>query len=219
MKQYEKRKEKIEQALFDSMDNADMGVNVQVERGNVTITGIVDTLSEKDSVEKITRSLPGVTRVDNSLAIGMDGKIDDDDISRVITARLEEEAGIATKDVGAVTNNGKVYLKGRVKTLEEKDKAEKAARSVMGVKEVINLISVGRDAETPHDDATLTNAVEDAFAASARVDAHDIKTLCKNGVIYLEGAAESEEEKEIAAFLAGTVPGVQKVINNITIER
>lgn len=218
MNRDENIKEKIEETLFNSMDNADMGLNVHVEKGYVTITGIVDTLSEKEFIEKTIRSLPEVKGVEYALAISMDGKIDDDDISRVITELLAAEPRISAKDVGAVTQNGKVYLKGCVKTLEGRVIPEQLARSVMGVKEVINQIQVAEDTGIPHDDATLTNAVEVAFAASPQVDAHDIKTFCKNGIIHLEGAAESEQEKETAANLAGTVPGVQKVINNITVE-
>jgi len=218
MKREEITREKIEEILFNSLNNADTGVNVQVEKGHVTITGIVDTLSEKDFIEKTVRSLSGVKKLSNALAISTDGKIDDEDIRRVITDRLAGQQGVATGNVGVLAKNGVVYLKGHVRTLEDKGIAEQLARSVMGVKEVINQIHIEKDLEVPHDDATLTNAVEVAFSASPQVDAHDIKTLCKNGVIYLEGVADSEQEKEAAAFLAGTVPGVRKVINNIDIE-
>lgn len=215
MKQDQIIKEKVDQLLFFNLDNADLGINAQVEKGFVTLSGIVDVLAEKNVAEKLTRSIPEVKGIENALSISTDGKTDDDDINQEVVSRITTEPIMEGSMVGAETNRGLVTLKGHVETLAQAHTAQELASTVMGVKDIINQIKIGEDLETPSDDASLVNAVERAFAESKEVSAQDIKTTCKNRVIRLAGTVDSPEEKELAYRWASVVPGVRKVINKL----
>lgn len=69
------------------------------------------------------------------------------------------------------------------------------------------------------DDATVTTRVKSRFAQDDRVSAMNIGVETTNGVVQLSGFAGSEAEKERAAEIAGQVPDVRSVQNNITIQR
>lgn len=208
-------KDKLNELLFAKMENADMGINIRVADGYVTLYGIVDTLSEKEYAAEAAISIPGVKGVDNSLTIGMDGKIDDDDISRAVISRITASKDIKGTHIGAITNKGIVHLKGQSKTLEEAKLAKRLASKVMGVSEVISDIEIIGDENSPQDDASLVNYVEGAFAASHEIEAEDVHTSCKKGVIYLEGTVDTPQQKYKASYWASTIPGVRKVVNRI----
>lgn len=215
MNQDEMIKTKLNKLLFAEMDNADMGINIRVADGYVTLFGIVDTLSEKEYAGKAAASLPGVKGVDNSLTIGMDGKINDDDINSEVVSRITASKDIKGAQIGAVTNKGIVHLKGQARTLAEAKLAKRLAGTVMGVSEVISDIEIAGDKDSPQDDASLVNYVEGAFAASHEVEAEDVRTSCKQGVVYLEGTVDTSQQKYKAGYWASTVPGVKKVVNRL----
>lgn len=135
-------KKMVEEVLYQHMDNADAGINVQVEKGFVNIFGIVDVLSEKYQAQKLVQGVPGVKGVDNSLTISTDGKIEDDDIKSSIEDLLGRHPRLKEKGIGSSCHRGNVHLHGKVRTLAESDEAEEIARKVMGVKEVINDLKV-----------------------------------------------------------------------------
>lgn len=216
-------KERLQEALFTNMENGDQGIQIQVEKGYVSLVGIVDVLSEKEFAQKIALSIEGVKGVDNSLSVCTDGNIDDDDISQEISKLLSAKKSLADCRLSAESHDGTVRLLGEARTLEEANLAVELAGSVIGVKEIINNIEIlpgrpaGAAAGLPADDAFLVNAVEIVFAASRSVEAEDIKTLCRQGVIYLEGEVDTPRQANEATRLAGTVPGVKKVVNNLSI--
>jgi osmotically-inducible protein OsmY len=65
------------------------------------------------------------------------------------------------------------------------------------------------------DDATLVNRVENALVASPWVDAHELKTEARNGLITLTGLANTQEAMEWAVETAYQVPGVKAVVSEI----
>lgn len=67
------------------------------------------------------------------------------------------------------------------------------------------------------DDATITTRVKTRFAEDARVSALRISVETVKGEVQLSGFAASQDEKNLAAEVAGQVPGVSKVRNNIVV--
>lgn len=67
------------------------------------------------------------------------------------------------------------------------------------------------------DDATVTTRVKTRFARDDQVSAMNINVDTSNGVVQLSGYAGSEAEKSRAAEIAGQVPDVKSVQNNIVV--
>jgi len=68
------------------------------------------------------------------------------------------------------------------------------------------------------DDSTITTRVKTRFAKDPTVSAMRIKVQTMKGVVQLSGFAKSQAERDQAAQLASSVPGVHEVQNNIQIE-
>lgn len=208
---------KVEEALSESMHNSSLGINVQVEKGYVTLTGIVDVLSEKEYAERLVNSVSGIKGVNNALTVGMDGEITDEQITQQVIGKFLSEPQLEAQEIGAATKRGVVSLQGRVKTLAEANIARELASTVMGVKDVVmTQLKIGDNLEGPHDDATITNAVEVALSASDEVSARDVVTSCRHGILYLDGAVDTPAQKIAAGRLATTVPGVRRVVNRLS---
>ena len=68
------------------------------------------------------------------------------------------------------------------------------------------------------DDATITTRVKTRFAKDPTVSAMRIHVETMKGVVQLSGNAKTKAERDQAAQLAGSVPGVSSVKNDIQIE-
>ena len=68
------------------------------------------------------------------------------------------------------------------------------------------------------DDATITTRVKTRFAKDPTVSAMRIHVETMKGVVQLNGNAKSQAERDQAAQLASSVPGVTKVENHLRVE-
>jgi osmotically-inducible protein OsmY len=67
------------------------------------------------------------------------------------------------------------------------------------------------------DDATITARVKSRFAEDKTVAATRIQVETLKGVVQLSGFAVSEAEKQRAAQIAASVPGVKQVQNAVVV--
>lgn len=67
------------------------------------------------------------------------------------------------------------------------------------------------------DDATITTRVKARFAEDKTVAATRISVETLKGVVQLSGFATSEAEKQRAAQIAASVPGVKQVQNAVVV--
>ena len=132
---------------------------------------------------------------------------------------LQNDETLATF-VDVSVNNGAVLMTGKVKLPEEKILATKLAWEIKGVKEVINEIQVS-------DESSIKDSAKDV-AASAQLRGkliadQDISSLnysidVVNGIVYLSGVAESNEEMNRVIKHAQELRFAQQVVNYIIIE-
>lgn len=64
-------------------------------------------------------------------------------ITTKVKAKFTADSEVAARNVDVNTEEGTVYLTGRVKTQHEKDEAERLARETDGVVRVVNHLNVG----------------------------------------------------------------------------
>lgn len=60
---------KVKAKLFDEDSLSGFAIDVQVFEGTVTLTGAVDSTDDKAQAERVTRSVRGVTDVNNLLKV------------------------------------------------------------------------------------------------------------------------------------------------------
>jgi osmotically-inducible protein OsmY len=74
------------------------------------------------------------------------------------------------------------------------------------------------DAGKPLSDASLTQIVRTALESESSLDSRKIDVENRNGNVSLHGSVDSEEQREKAARIAGSVGGVRGVVNDLTVD-
>lgn len=147
--------------------------------------------------------------------------IDDVTIKAKINSKfIQEDFDNLFSEVSVQSYEGRVLLTGTVPDSETKIKAVQKTWEVEGVKEVINEIELG-DKSGVKDymkDAWLSTQVRSKLLLNKDVKSRNYNVETVNAVVYLIGIAQSESEIRLASYLAGTVSGVQKVVNHARIK-
>ncbi|MFZ5646444.1 MAG: BON domain-containing protein [Bacillota bacterium] len=121
------------------------GLKVRVNDGVAQVTGIVDTLSEKEQVDQILSGINGLKGLDNGVSISTDGSIIDEDVVEEVTEELNADPGVNLRHVGAKSVKGNVFLVGSVNGPDEEKAAIRAASRARGVKSVVSQLKINED--------------------------------------------------------------------------
>ena len=189
-------------------------IGVSVKDGVVTLTGWVDSYLKKWSAEDAAHKVAGVKAVANDIEIKLATERTDSDIAEAAVHALEWDAGVPSDRVKATVSKGWVTLKGEVEWQYQKQDAEQVVRRLAGVKGVTNLITV-KPHVTPSE---LKKRIEDALVRNAEIDANKITVEVQGSKAILKGTVRAWAEKEEAARVAWSAPGITSVENRITVE-
>jgi osmotically-inducible protein OsmY len=190
-------------------------IAVAVKDGIVTLGGWVDSYVKKWAAEDAALRVRGVKAVANEIEVRLpiDAERTDPGIAAAALYALEWDAGIPLDRVKVVVANGWVTLTGEVDWYHQREDAERAVRRLLGVRGVTNLMTVVARA-VPQD---LKKRIEEALVRSAALDAQRIDVEVHGSKIILKGTVRSWAEKQEAARVAWSYPGVTAVENRISI--
>ena len=133
--------EAVRNALrWNSAVNEDR-IEVKVDNGWVYLDGKVGSASEKMNAQQSVEDLVAVRGVANNIVIESK-PIDSREIHRKITAAYHRSATIDATSVIIDTTTNKVTLRGKVRSMAERQEAEKIAWAAPGVAAVDNQIEV-----------------------------------------------------------------------------
>lgn len=115
--------------------------------------------------------------------------------------------------VNASSYNRVVLLTGEVPTDADRAKVEAAVTKVENVRAVVNEIAVMPNSSLggQTNDTIITGKVKAAFIDAKELQVASIKVVTERGVVFLMGRV-TEMESNIAAQVARSVGGVQKVV-------
>lgn len=134
-------KNKVETEIEKDFElNKMYDVNVDVIEGEVQLIGVVDTLSEKERLERFVKNISGVTHFNNNITISTDGKITDRGVEFEVAEELQANSRVNMQHIGAKSSHGKVILVGCSDDKEEIGAAADASSGARGVKQVISQI-------------------------------------------------------------------------------
>ncbi|NBF41797.1 MAG: BON domain-containing protein [Spirochaetes bacterium] len=201
--------------------NADVergNVAIEVEDGEVTLSGTVDSWLSYTEAEEAARYTVGVEAVTNNLRIEPPARAEADraEIRSDVRDQLEWDYRVDEDDVNVAVDDGVVTLSGTVESFSAKEAAAADAWSVTGVVEVVNNVEV--DAEAPGSDAgNISRSVENVLEWNSEIDATDIRITTIGGIVTIEGTVESYWKKVRAEDLASGVSGVVDVQNRLAV--
>jgi len=131
----------VADALSKNADLAEQHITTEVKGRTVTLGGTVQTVSQKYTADQIAWQVPGVQGLMDNLSVSEAQAMPesaDDKLARRVEFELYSTKAIPLKTVQIHAENGIVTLTGTVSSRAEKLLAEKTAKSVEGVRRVVN---------------------------------------------------------------------------------
>jgi osmotically-inducible protein OsmY len=140
----------------------------------------------------------------------------DDELRDWVREELCWDPKVDSAAIAVSANAGEVTLRGTVASFREKREAQRAAERVYGVTSVRNELEVRILDEHGRQDADLRGAVLQAMALDGLIP-KTVDAKADSGLVTLTGAAAWQYQRQEAEFVAGNVPGVVDVDNQITL--
>jgi osmotically-inducible protein OsmY len=190
-------------------------IAVKVNKGVVTLTGFTKSYLDKYEAERAVKRVSGVVGVANDIEVRLPSSDHrpDPEIARDAVAAIKSQLPISSENIKVVVKDGWVTLEGHAEWQYQRNTAEKAVRSLKGVKGVTNAIQL-----RPSIPATeIKQKIMDAFKRSAEVDASRITVETEGSEVILKGTVRSWIEREEAERAAWAAPGVTKVEDRIAV--
>lgn len=116
------------------------------------------------------------------------------------------------KDLGLTVTAGAVTLTGAVQSLEAERKLLDATMAVPNVRNVVDHLVVD-PAHRP--DAAIRADVQSALERDPSVGTDSVQVEVNAGTVTLKGTLKEWQERDLAGWIAGKVPGVRAVSNEI----
>lgn len=204
-------------------------IKVEVEGGEATLNGQVDSLAEKRLVENKIASLKGVRSIENNLELSQRKKRSDAELQEIIDGLLGNSAALDISEITAKVKDSTVTLNGAVNSLAHKRIA-------------VDLVSIEGITEVNHNGLKVEWAESDGMERKKRYEelsddsiksainmsmennpllvavADQIDVSVKNAEVTLSGKVSRVAAKETASEAAKNTIGVQGVTNDIKVE-
>lgn len=148
-------------------------------------------------------------------AHGLAREISDKSISLAVKTELVHDKRVMSHLVDVETKDGIVTLSGSVDNLLANDRAVELARTVKGVRSVVDQLTVKPVART---DEEIYKDVMEALLENPATDAYEIKAAVTDGVVTLTGAVDSWQEKQLCAQVVKGVKGIKDIENEVEVE-
>ncbi|MET3107028.1 osmotically-inducible protein OsmY [Oxalobacteraceae bacterium GrIS 1.18] len=208
--------EKVMDALVwdPCVDATHVGVNAK--GGIVTLSGYVASYFEKKKCERIAKNVAKVKAVVDELDLKLAGSAlrADLDIAESAINLLKLNVLVPPNTVQLTVANAWVTLDGTVEWKFQRDAAEAALRTMVGIRGITNAIHVKPAARV----GELKSKIQSALVRNAQIDARNITIGLAGDVVTLNGHVRSWVEKEQAEAATWSAPGITQVHNNIVVE-
>jgi hyperosmotically inducible periplasmic protein len=138
---------RVKSALLAERDAKGFEIKVKTRKGQVQLSGFVDTQARIDNAIALTSKVEGVKGVENGMAL-KDGKatvgntVDDGIVTAKVKSALLADPAIKSFDIAIATRKGEVQLSGYVENQGQIDRAIDVARGVEGVQNINNEMSI-----------------------------------------------------------------------------
>lgn len=190
------------------------GVTVQVQNGNVTLSGTVPFLADAANLQDVARRTLYVRGVTNRITVVPPLKRSDAEIVTAVKSSIaknlskEEQSAITVRSASGV-----VTLAGTLSESYPKQLAMLLTSWVWGVVEVRNQIVV-KPAQI-RTDAQILSDIKDRFAQNPAIPQSNIEVSVSGGIVTLSGIVESFLQSGQAEYVVRFAPGVVDIRNQL----
>jgi len=188
-------------------------VGVEVTDGAVTLVGAVETYRQKQAAIDAAKRVAGVRSLVNRLEIELpvQHRLSDEGLAERVAHVLNWNVSAEAKDIQAEVKSGVVTLMGELEHHFQRQNILDNIAHVAGVVNVIDQMTVRPKVSVSDVEERIHNALE----RHAEIEAQCVRVRVLDGVVTLEGTAESLDEMDRIEQAAWAGPGVTNVINNL----
>lgn len=201
-------------------------IKVESKDGVVTLTGSVSETAHKTLAENTVSSLPGVTSVNDQLAVVGSQPAEHSDawITTKVKTALLFHRNVSATATTVTTVGGIVTLTGVADSTAQRELTTEYAKDIDNVISVNNEMTISKTPAVPAatlgdkiDDASITAQVKSSLLAHSSTSALHTSVSTTDGVVTVGGIAKNDAERSLVTKLATDIEGVISVINNMTI--
>jgi len=209
------RRDVLQELEYEPSVNAE-SIGVTAQDGIVGLTGNVESYAEQCAAVDAAERVAGVKAVTDELKVDLPSQhiLNDTDIAREPINALQWDVRVPSERIKVKVMNGGVTLEGEVDFKYQQDAASIAVRNLIGVKGVLNLITIKPPAVMPSE---IKAKIDSALERAAEVDASHIKVNVVNDKVVLHGRVSSWAERKEAERAAWSAPGVRAVEDDLVI--
>jgi osmotically-inducible protein OsmY len=191
-------------------------IGVAVNKGVVTLSGLVDNYLKKTEAEKEVQQVAGVMAIAEDIQVGPapDTKKSDTELALAVVKVLQGYASLAEEEIKVKVEEGVVTLTGEVEWRYQREAAKDAVAPLAGIRFIVNGIQLKPKVTSQG----LQEKIEAAFHRSATLDAHKIQVDIKGNKAVLKGQVRSFAEREDAEKVAWSAPGILYVDNQLELK-
>lgn len=183
-------------------------IDVEVNKGIVTLTGSVDNLLAKERATEVAETVKGVRSVVNLIEVKPVVRSDEQIKEDLQRALLSDPATELYEITSVEVEHGVATLRGTVESWQEQRLCMHVAKGIKGVREVQNEIAVELKMDRPDDE--IEAEIRRRLQWDVWVDDALIDVAVKDGEVALRGKVGSASEKS-RAFGDALVAGVTTV--------
>ena len=191
-------------------------IGVTAKDGVVSLTGVVDCYAKKTQAEDAAKNVAGVTALVEKIEVKYPStysKTDAEIATEVLTA-LKARWDVPSDKVKIKVESGWITLTGNVGWNFQREAAEDAIESLMGVKGVTNNIMIKSESKEAAEKAGIESALKRNWAFYDS----DIRVQVSGHRATLTGTVDSLYEKNEAGRIAWNAPGVWAVDNELLVD-
>lgn len=209
----------VAKALARAPEIALRDVGAVVADGVVTLVGHARDAARELAAIQAAGSVKGVKDVVSALTLDQEVEavglpVDDTTLANRANAALAD-AGLDLPSLEVHVDGGVVYLDGLAASDEDRRRATETVQRLVGVDHVVNRLVLARSAISRDPDQRLIARVLQALHEDGRASPRYVRVTAHQGVVHLAGQVDSIEQHNAAVELAGAVPGVRSVVNEL----
>ncbi|PWS30457.1 BON domain-containing protein [Pedobacter paludis] len=208
------QKDVLDELKWEPLLNA-AEIAVSVKDGIVTLSGEVDSYSKKLAAEHAAKRISGVKAIAQDIQVGLAPiyRKTDAEIASAVVNALKWHTAVQQEKIKIKVEDGVVRLEGQVDWEFQKNSARTAIEHLLGVKSVINLITLKPRVTS----LEISRQISSAFTRNAILDAANLMVSLQGDKVVLTGTVNSFAEKEQAEHAAWSAPGVMRVESHLKV--
>lgn len=186
--------------------------------GGAIFSGEIKNCAARKRALSIAATTRGVIHVTDEMTVRR-GDVPDAELAKAVTSILGDSAeALELKDLDAKVEDGVLTLRGTIKDVFSRMRAEDLAGSVMGITRISNQLAPA-GAPEGKDDASLTRAVI-AYLSDFHQFAFggEMTVRASQGVVTLKGRVVLYMARQQASVVASLVKGVSRVENLLVVD-